>query len=82
VSGQVTVKDENGVAVRGAAVSIAWNLPNGATPNKTANTNAVGVASFTVKGGAGLYTLTVTNIAKTGYTFDPANSVLSQSVTK
>jgi hypothetical protein len=82
VSGQVTVKDENGVAQRGATVSVAWNLPNGSVQNKTAKTNSSGVAAFTVNGGAGLYTLTVTNIAKSGYTFDAANSVLAKSITK
>ena len=30
----------------------------------------------------GTYTLTVTNIAKTGLTFDPDNSVLSKTITK
>jgi hypothetical protein len=82
VSGQVTVKDELGVAARTATVTITWTLPNGSAQSKSAKTNANGIAAFNVKGGAGLYTLTVTNIAKTGYTFDPANSVLWQSVTK
>jgi hypothetical protein len=40
------------------------------------------VASFSTSDGNGTYTLTVTNIVKTGYTFDPANSVLSKSITK
>jgi hypothetical protein len=82
VSGQVTVKDETGAAARGATVTITWTLPNGSVQSKSAKTNANGIASFTVNGGAGPYTLTVTNIVKAGYTFDPANSVLSQSITK
>jgi hypothetical protein len=82
VSGQVTVKDENGVAQRGATVSVTWSLPNGSVQNKTAKANSGGVASFNVNGGAGLYTLTVTNIVKSGYTFDAANSLLVKSITK
>jgi hypothetical protein len=82
VSGQVTVKDENGVAQRGATVSVTWNLPNGSVQNKSAKANSSGIASFNVNGGAGLYTLTVTNIVKSGYTFDAANSLLVKSITK
>ncbi len=32
--------------------------------------------------GRGTYKLAVTNIIKTGYKFDPANSVLTRSITK
>jgi hypothetical protein len=32
--------------------------------------------------GRGTYKLTVTNVAKSGYTFDPTKSVLSKSITE
>jgi hypothetical protein len=47
------------------------------------NTDASGSASFRVKGGSGTYTITVTDVALSGYTFDPDNStILSKSITK
>jgi hypothetical protein len=79
VSGKVTVRDENGAAVRNASVTVIWTLPDGATRNQTATTTTKGIATFKVTGGAGPYTLTVNNIAKSGFTFDPANSLLSKS---
>jgi hypothetical protein len=82
VTSKVTVKNESGVLVSGVAVSVAWTLPGGAVQNQTATTNTKGLASFSVTGGAGMYILTVTNLAKSGYTFDPTNSVLSQSITR
>jgi hypothetical protein len=65
-----------------AAIVGRWPLrrsgSNGTdTQNQTAST-----ATFSTKSGRGTYTLTVTNISKTGYTFDPANSSLTKSVTK
>lgn len=82
VRGQVTVRDQAGVAIGSATVSVTWTLPGDGTQSQTANTNSQGRANFSVTGGSGTYTLTVTDIAKAGYTFDPANSVLSQSLTK
>ena len=83
VQGQVTIKNEAGVAVSGAAVSVHWNLPGGGTMDQTKNTNATGKASFSVTGGTGTYTITVTNVTKAGSTFDPANStILTKSITK
>ncbi len=82
VTGRVTVKNENGASVSGATVSATWTLPNNTTQALSAVTNSNGIASFTVSDGRGTYTLTVTNIAKTGYTFDTANSVLSKSITR
>jgi hypothetical protein len=39
-------------------------------------------ARSATKSGRGTYTLTVTNVAKSGYTFDAASSVLTRSITK
>ena len=82
VSGSITVKDENGVSVSGAAVAVSWRLPDGSIQNQTANTSSSGVARFTTSGRRGTYVLNVNNITKSGYTFDPSNSVLSKSITK
>jgi PKD repeat protein len=80
-TGQVPVKNGSNAAVSGATVSIRWTKPGGATATQSATTGGNGVATFTTSGNGGTYTLTVTNITKTGYTFDPANSVLSKSIT-
>lgn len=78
-TGKVTVKDAGGLAISGATVAITWKVPSGATRAQTAVTNSRGLASFSTADIAGSYTLTVTNITKTGYTFDAANSVLSKT---
>ncbi len=80
VSGRVTVKSETGAAVRSATVFVTWTKPDGSTVNQSATTNNSGVASFSTSGPAGLYTLRITNITRSGWTFDPANSVLQASL--
>ena len=82
VTGLVAVKDEKGASVSGATVTTSWKLPGSATQSQTSSTISSGAASFSVKGGTGTYTVTVTSITKSGYTFDPANSVLTKSITK
>lgn len=79
-TGKVTVKDGNGSAVGGATVAVTWNLPSGQTLDQSVVTNQKGLAAFTATSIAGTYTLTVTNVTKTGYTFDSANSVLTKTV--
>lgn len=81
-TGRVTVRDSAGAAVANAAVSATWRKPDGSIVSQTAATSTSGVATFTTTGGRGTYTLTVTNIVKTGYTFDTAGSVLTGSVTR
>lgn len=80
VRGRVTVLDSNQNPVAGATVRVNWQLPNNATPSQTATTNNQGVALFTVANGSGTYTLNVSNVAKTDFIFDSANSVLTNSV--
>jgi hypothetical protein len=82
VSGRVTVQDENGVAVSGASISATWTKPDGSTVDQTRSTGSQGQANFGTNGNAGTYTLTITDITKIGYTFDPANSVLTKTITK
>jgi hypothetical protein len=83
VFASVKIRDENGAAVPGAAVSVHWDLPGDGVLEQVKNTDASGSATFRVKGGAGTYTITVTDAVLTGYTFDPLNStILSRSITK
>jgi hypothetical protein len=78
-TGKVTVQDGSGIAISGATVAVSWTLPSGQTLAQSVATNSRGLATFKTTDIAGTYTLTVTNITKTGYTFDAANSVLTKT---
>lgn len=82
VSGNVAVVNGTGSAVGGATVSVTWTKPGGATVLQTATTGANGIAKFSTSGARGTFTLTVNSVVKSGYTFDAANSILSNSITK
>lgn len=82
VTGNVTVKNELGNLISGATVAVTWQKPDGSQVNQSGQTNSSGVVSFVTSGGRGAYTLTVTNITKTGSIFDPTNSILSKSITR
>jgi hypothetical protein len=80
ITGLVTVQDESLVPVSGAIVHATWTLPDGSTVTRRGRTNDQGQARLRRAGEGGFYTLTITNITKRDYTFDPANSVLSQTI--
>ena len=82
VNGTVSVTDAAGVNQSGATVFATWTLPGGTTQNRSAMTNSLGQAKFNTSAGSGTYTLTVTNITKSGFIFDNVNGVLSKSITK
>ena len=82
ITGQVVVRDAANSAVSGVSVNVTWRKPDGASLTQTASTGSNGTATFKTNGGRGAYTFTVNNLAKTGYTFDKANSILSKSITK
>ena len=82
ITGYVYIKDGSGKAVSNANVAIRWTLPNGSTKTMNAITNSSGQAKFTVTSTRGTYTLTVTNVTKSGYIFDAAGSILSKSIKK
>jgi len=82
ITGLATVKDGSGQNVANATVAARWTLPNGNVTTVTAKTNSAGRARFVVTSTRGTYTLTVTNVTRSGYTFDAAGSVLSKSITK
>jgi probable HAF family extracellular repeat protein len=79
--GRVTVLDENGAPVRQALVVGRWTQPNGTEREQSAWTRSNGVAVFDTTGRRGTYTLTVVNIVRSLYTFDPPHSVLFESFT-
>lgn len=76
ISGVVTVLDENLNPVSGATVDATWTLGDGSTVTVSATTSGSGEAKFSQSGDGGLYWLEITDIALTGYVFDPAHSVL------
>jgi hypothetical protein len=82
ISGTVYVKDASGKAVSGAKVDAKWTLPNNTTKTVSGTTGNSGTVKLSTSGARGTYTLTVTNVTKSGYTFDKAGSVLSASITK
>jgi probable HAF family extracellular repeat protein len=80
IRGQVKVQDENGAAILGALVVGRWTHPDGSYEDQNVWTGARGVAVFTTQGRRGLYVLTIVNIVRSQYTFNPSQSVLSQSI--
>jgi len=83
VQAAVTIKDDAGVLVSGAAVTVVITKPGGLQTTLTRTTDAQGKASFsTASVGSGTYTFAVTGVVKTGLTYDPAANVeTSDSVT-
>ena len=74
------MKDGNGIAVSGATTFVTWNVSERGGHNSDCNDEHGRQAVFMVTDVRGSYTLTVTNLTKTGYTFDPGNSVLTKTV--
>jgi hypothetical protein len=80
VNAQVKIEDENGTSIKSAKVSIQWALPEGSSQNQTADTNSQGLANFSISNGRGNYKLTVIDVNKADFIFDPENSLLSKSI--
>jgi PKD repeat protein len=81
IRGSVFVKNENGARVPQAQVTVQWTKPNGSHQTFVTYTDNRGIASFSVGGPHGTYTLTVQDIGRAGLTFDPNHSVLSKDIT-
>jgi hypothetical protein len=78
----ITIKDANNNPAKGATVTGQWS---GATTDKdTATTNSLGTVtsqSNSIRGATGkTFTITVTNVVLTGYTFTPGTD--TNSITK
>ncbi len=69
----VTIKDTNGANVSGALVYVTWSGAYSA--NKTGTTGTAGTVTFTSNRGTGTFTITVTNVTKTGYTYNSALNI-------
>ncbi len=73
---KVTVHDQNGNALEGVDVYLEMTLPGGSTATGNALTGADGTVTFVYQqGGKGTYTSTVTNLVKSGYTYDSGSNV-------
>jgi len=79
---KIAVRNELRVPVANASVTVRWTQYGGRSKTVLALTDAQGFARFLQKVPPGTYTLTVVNITKQGSTFDPANSVLSKTITR
>jgi hypothetical protein len=78
VNADVYVVDSSGVPVQGAAVTVRWRMPNGLTQIQTGDTNAQGIATFSVSSSLrGLYRLTVYSVVKAGLELDRSGSQMS-----
>jgi hypothetical protein len=75
VYADVTVKDQYASPVDGATVSAQWTLPGDKTANQQEITGGTGIASFSVTSKAGAYQICVTNVTKSGWTYDPNQNV-------
>jgi hypothetical protein len=82
VRATVAIRDQGGVAVGGASVTVVITKPGGSQVTDTRTTNSAGNAVFsTAAPTSGTYTFTVTGVIKTGFTYDPAaNTETSDSV--
>jgi len=79
ISANVKIVDASGSAVDGATVYIKITHEDGSTVATLSSTTATnGVASFSQKvRSSGSYTISVTNVMKTGWTYDPSSNVAS-----
>jgi len=75
IKGLVWIEDENNNAVQDAIVHAVWTLPDGSKVDQYNNIKNKLRAAFTIKAeSTGIYTLTIVEVTKSGYSFDPANS--------
>ena len=83
VQAQVPVWDEGAQPVSGATVTAQWTLPDGSTSIQTSVTPPKGTAFFSRQSTqTGLYVVTILDIQKTGYQYDPAmNQETTEEIT-
>ncbi|UJG43080.1 MAG: Ig-like domain-containing protein [Candidatus Heimdallarchaeum endolithica] len=78
---RVKIVDSSGNAVEGASVTITITNPNGDIVTLTSTTDNQGIAEFSYrlnpKTPLGIYTINVTDVSLTGYTYDPNANVVS-----
>jgi len=72
VMAKVRIHDQDHALAGGATVYGTWTLPDSSTSNPTTVTSLQGLGKFPLKSGqTGTYQFCVTNMTKTGYTYDP-----------
>lgn len=75
ITAQVWIYDENSNLVKNAGVRAVWTLPDGSMVDDYSETNSRSRAKFTrTATGPGDYVLTIVEVVKDGFTFDPENS--------
>ena len=78
---RVKIVDSNGNTVEGASITITITNPNGDIVTLTSTTDNQGIAEFSYrlnpKTPLGIYTINVTDVSLTGYTYDPNANVVS-----
>ncbi len=73
---KVTIHDNLNHALSGATVYLDMTLPDGSHSTGSADTGSDGTVTFVYKqGGKGTYESTVTNVVKSGYTYDSSSNV-------
>ena len=80
---RIWVETETGAPAAGATVTATWTTPSGFTGTQTAVTDGSGQATFEIPDNSrGTFRITVDDITKAGFTFDPVNSVLTHASTR
>jgi len=78
---KITVLDQNNNPVPSANVFLTITLPSGSLASGSGKTGDNGTITFRLRSReTGTYTSNVTNVTKTDYTFDQANSITSKSL--
>jgi len=80
VTARVTVRDENGAGLPATLVVARWTRPDGGERDDLAWTRANGIAELATTGTSGRYSLTIVNLVRRDYTFNPDRSVLFKSI--
>ncbi len=80
---RIWVETETGADAAGATVSATWTLPDGGTIASSGVTDAFGQATLDIPDhSSGTFFIEIDDVVKTGFTFDPINSVLIHGKTR
>jgi len=82
ITGTIRVQSETGAPLANALVRLVWVIPNRPTLPVSATTDADGYAQVSLSTNKGTYSLNLSLIELTGYTFDEGNSIRSVTITK
>jgi carboxypeptidase T len=78
VSSAIKIVNQNSQVVPSAVVTGQWTLPNGSVRNTQGTSAANGVAILkTVSALTGPFQICVTDVVKSGYTYDPSQNVIT-----